>query len=289
MRFRLTTTARLALAAAGAMTGWAIPAAAHDFWIEPAAYTPAVGATVPLTLRVGENFSGTSQPYVRDWFIDFSVNSAAGRVAVTGFAGDDPAATIVLKSPGLVVIGYSSTRSFVNLEAERFNAYLRAEGLQRIEEQRRQRGESGSSGREYYSRCAKSLLRVGAGTPPGATTSLHDRPLGYALELVPQADPYLLVPGERLPLALLYRGKPLEGALVIAFTAETPTRRVELRTGRDGMVKLPLDRAGRWLVKAVHMIPMPAGDPVADWESFWASLTFEVLTPGRAAQAASRA
>jgi hypothetical protein len=79
-----------------------------------------------------------------------------------------------------------------------------------------------------------------------------------------------------LPIALWYQGKPIEGVLVIAFTADQPARRFQARTGKDGIVKLPLDRAGRWLVKAVHMIPVPATDPAADWESFWASLTFEV-------------
>jgi len=30
-----------------------------------------------------------------------------------------------------------------------------------------------------------------------------------------------------------------------------------------------------WMIKAVHMIPAPAGID-ADWSSFWASLTFEI-------------
>ena len=34
-------------------------------------------------------------------------------------------------------------------------------------------------------------------------------------------------------------------------------------------------RAGVWLVKAVHMAPAPA-ESGAEWESLWASLTFEV-------------
>jgi hypothetical protein len=29
-----------------------------------------------------------------------------------------------------------------------------------------------------------------------------------------------------------------------------------------------------WLIKAVHMIPAPAGTN-AEWQSYWASLTFE--------------
>ena len=193
-----------------------------------------------------------------------------------GFAGDDPAATLILKSPGLRLIGYHSARSFVDLEAERFNKYLRSEGLERIQALREERGAAQANGREYYSRCAKSLIGVTGPAVTPVDRSGYDQPLGYPLELLPRANPYALFPGDRLPIALWYQGKPIEGVLVIAFTADQPARRFQARTGKDGIVKLPLDRAGSWLVKAVHMIPVPATDPAADWESFWASLTFEV-------------
>ena len=55
---------------------------------------------------------------------------------------------------------------------------------------------------------------------------------------------------------------------------DTPDARVTARTDAQGRARLRLDRPGVWLVKAVHMIPAPAGAG-ADWESFWASLTFE--------------
>jgi uncharacterized GH25 family protein len=48
-----------------------------------------------------------------------------------------------------------------------------------------------------------------------------------------------------------------------------------IRTDAAGRVRVPLSRSGVWLVKAVHMIPAPAGAD-ADWESIWASLTFEL-------------
>jgi len=38
---------------------------------------------------------------------------------------------------------------------------------------------------------------------------------------------------------------------------------------------LGLPRPGVWLVKVVHMVPAPK-DTGADWESLWASLTFEI-------------
>lgn len=271
MHFSLTTRPLPAIVLACAALCPATHAIAHDFWIEPAAFRTAAGTSLAVTLRVGEDFSGTSQPFVPDWFLDFSVTSAAGRDPVKGFVGDDPAATLALKTPGLRLIGYHSTRAFVDLEAARFDKYLQAEGLESVRELRRQRGQDEVNGREYYSRCAKSLVSAGDGPGTG-----FDRVLGYPLELIPRANPYALATGKSLPLLLNYQGKPLAGVLVIAFTADQPAKRFEARTGRDGTVTLPLDRAGRWLVKAVHMIEVPDTDPAADWESFWASLTFEV-------------
>ena len=250
--------------------GWAAPGMTHDFWIEPVTFRPPINSSLPVNLRVGEDFNGTSQPYVPDWLVDFSVSTAAGRTAVAGLAGDDPAATLALTTPGLRLIGYHSNRSFVDLEAERFNKYLLSEGLERIVEIRRERGQLQANGRENYSRCAKSLVIVGNGSRRG-----FDRVLGYPLELIPQADPYSLAPNDPLTVALIFRGKPVAGALVIAFSADRPADRLKVRTGTDGRATLPLNRAGRWLVKAVHMIAVPASDPAADWESFWASLTFE--------------
>jgi hypothetical protein len=45
-----------------------------------------------------------------------------------------------------------------------------------------------------------------------------------------------------------------------------------LRAAR-GQVRLPLAAPGEWLVKAVHMVALE-GVPEADWQSYWASLTF---------------
>lgn len=275
---RQTCAALLALAALCQING----ALAHDFWIEPTAFTPASGTRLPVLIRVGEDFNGTSQPYVPHWFVDFSVSTTAGREPVQGLPGDDPAATLDVKTPGLWLIGLHSTRSFVDLEASRFDKYLQAEGLESVRELRRERGQEKSSGREYYSRCAKSLVRVGDGPGNG-----FDRVLGYPLELIPRENPYALTAGKTLPLLLNYSGKPLAGVLVIAFTADQPARRFQARTSRAGTVNLPLDWAGRWLVKAVHMIEVPDSDPAADWESFWASLTFEVVAESGAGMPAN--
>jgi uncharacterized GH25 family protein len=58
---------------------------------------------------------------------------------------------------------------------------------------------------------------------------------------------------------------------------QNPSEKLAARTDNDGRVRFQLRRGGMWLVKAVHMVPAPAGAN-AEWASFWASLTFEMRT-----------
>jgi uncharacterized GH25 family protein len=169
----------------------------------------------------------------------------------------------------LLVVGYSSHSSRVELPADRFHQYLREEGLEAVVAERLRTGKAATPGRERFSRCAKSLLQ--AGQPNAAD---RDRALGFRLELVAERNPYLLAPGSTLPLRLTYEGRPLAGALVVAIQRERPAAKVSARTGADGRVHLRLTESGVWLVKSVHMTP--AETPDADWASYWASLTFEL-------------
>jgi uncharacterized GH25 family protein len=250
-------------------------ATAHDFWIEPARFRAALDAPIDLVLRVGEDFNGTSQPYIPDWFTDYRVVGPTEQQPVAAIIGDDPAGRIMATVPGTHVVGYHSTRAFVEMAPEKFNNYLHAEGLEHIIALRTERGESEMAAREYYSRCAKSLVHIGSNSPRDEL----ETKLGYTLELLPERNPYSLRPGDALPMLLQYESAPIADILVIAFTSDAPDERWSARTGSDGRVNLRLDRPGIWLVKAVHLIPTRAGESGAEWESFWASLTFELGTP----------
>lgn len=247
---------------------------AHDFWIDPSSFRPAPGQRVLVRLRVGQKFKG--DPVPRDpsllrRFSMFAGGAAGGETPVPGVAGAEPAGFATVGAPGLNLITYVSGRSSVELDAGKFETYLADEGLETIQARRAKKGQTAASVKEVFSRYAKSFLAVGGTGGPG-----YDRVLGLTLELVPEKDPTALTPGAELPVRLLYLGKPLAGALVAAFTRDRPDARdarVTARTDAAGRARLRLDRPGVWLVKAVHMIPAPA-ETGADWESFWASLTF---------------
>lgn len=242
---------------------------AHDFWIEPSAHRVEVDTLLSVRLRVGEGYRGDPVPRKAAWIRRFVLSGPAGEEAIPGAEGADPAGRVAIRAPGLFVLGYQSRPTPLRLEARKFEAYLAEEGLEGILALRAEREESAKPGREIFSRCAKALVASG-----GARSGGHDRRLGLPLELIPETDPFESA-GPGLSVRLLFQERPLEGALVAAVSREEPGKKLAARSDRDGRVVLDLAAGRTWLVTAVHMVQAPAGTD-ADWESLWASLTFEI-------------
>jgi len=250
----------------------AAPVAAHDFWIEPASFRPAVGSKVPLRLFVGMDFAGATTVYLPDTFERYVAVGPDGEKHIPGVLGDDPAGHFVVTRPGPYIVAYRSTHFTVTFDAlAEFEQYLEKEGLERIRTLHAFGPPRGKVIRELYSRSAKALVLAGK---PAATA---DRALGLRLELIAEKNPYLAA---RVPVRLLYEGQPLEGALVVAFNKAEPLKKLKARTDKDGRVQLEFMRPGIWLVTSVHMFPASAKSG-ADWESVWASLTFERPETGK--------
>jgi uncharacterized GH25 family protein len=252
-----------------------LTASAHDFWIDPSTFRPALGSIVQLRLRVGQNHSGDPVPRNNGLIERFTAVGMSKTTDVVGRDGGDPAGLLRIDQPGITIVAYRSKPTYVELSPEKLELYFSEEGLESIKALRLQRGESAKPWREIFSRCAKSLLLTG--DQPGAG---FDRVVGMTLELVPEKNPYALVPGSKLPVRLTYEKRPVEGALVIAINEANPTQRVTARSDRNGRAALPLSFAGNWLVEAVHVVPAPPGEK-AQWESLWASLTFAVAERAR--------
>lgn len=245
-----------------------VPASAHDLWIEPTTFSPGLGETVGIQLRVGENLLGDPVPRDTTRINQFIVEDATGRKPVIGRHGDDPAGFVQVAASDLLIIGYNSKPSAIELAADKFNQYLKDEGLETITALRAKRNETNAKARELFSRCVKSLLLSGP-----ASEARGDRPLGFILELVAERNPYALRADKDLPVLLTYEHRPLANALVVAMNQQNPSEKQAARTDKDGRVRFRLQPDGMWLIKAVHMVPAAAGVD-AEWESFWASLTF---------------
>ncbi|MEM7244763.1 MAG: DUF4198 domain-containing protein [Acidobacteriota bacterium] len=245
-------------------------ASAHDFWIEPSAHRIAPADTVDLRLMIGERFQG--EPYARNpaHLRRFEAVGPSGRWSIAGRPGQEPAGRTLFDRPGAHVVGYHSHGSLIEMPADDFDAYLAEEGLDHVLLQRAEGDDDDLPVRELFSRCAKSLLTVG----PSRDDVLPGR-LGLPLELMPEKPPWRLPIGETLPLQVVHDGRPLADALVRACRAGAPDHEIEHRTDATGRIELALPLPGRWLIKCVHVRPAPP-EVDAEWESLWASLTFEI-------------
>src|SRR5262249_51906938 len=123
---------------------------AHDMWIEPTTFSPEAGKVIGIKLRVGQDLLGDPVPRDSALINQFFVVDSTGRKPVVGREGWDPAGLVVVGAPGLFVLGYQSNASRVELSAQKFNQYLKEEGLEVIAAARARRNETGAGAREMF-------------------------------------------------------------------------------------------------------------------------------------------
>lgn len=248
-------------------------ASAHEFWLTPSSFSPAKGSPVDLSLLVGEFYTGELVGVTASHAASVRLFSAANEQDITSGIPRDrmlPGLRLSLPSSGTHLLAYDSHPSEVVLSADKFHAYLHDEGLDAIILQRQANGSASKEARERFRRHAKVLLRV-----EGKTDGTFGKRTGQRLEIVPLADPFRAVAGDRLAWQITFDGKPLGSVLLKAWHKEGAQVSVmRARTDARGQVTLALPFAGPWLMNVVHMVP--GGAPGVDWESHWGSLTFEL-------------
>lgn len=146
---------------------------------------------------------------------------------------------------------------------------LQHEGLVEICAWRRKHAESTLPGRELYSKYIKLILHT------GGTDSFITKQAGHAIEFVPLVDPASVPAGGELAVALYFHGKPAPGMPVEAssFHEGKRTDRQQGKTDAQETVRIRLDVPGIWKLHSICMERL-TDRREADWESFWASLTF---------------
>jgi hypothetical protein len=267
-------------AVSAAALGWAATASAHDYWMVPnPLVAPGEQEQITVSLFVGEDFvAEAEQPFEAARIPRLlHVRTAEGAdLLPSAVEGATPMLRVRLAGSGGHLIALDRNLAKIELPAEKFEDYLHHEGLAQVTAERARRGESSKPGRERYTRCLKALVQLG-----DARDDAFAKVVGQTLELVPDSHPAFVAPGEKLPIRVLFHGAPLPKARVEAFSREgTGVRGAELTTDDRGLVEIPIDRRGVWLVRMAHMVRCE-GCPDADWESTWASYVFASAPPGR--------
>ncbi len=261
-----------ALAAAALAASLAL---AHDFWVQPSAFRVAPDTLVTLDLRVGDDFPGEAVARKEERIVSFAAfgpGPGGGDTPIIGQDGKAPAGMARFREPGLYRIAYRGKPTIITLEPDKFEAYLREEGLEHIIDERAKLGESAAPGREAYARYAKSFVLVGDVPSAG-----WEKPVGLKIEIIPDTDPFALKAGGEFRCRVLLDGKPLAG---LWLGARSPAQSAEVRGARTdarGHAGFVLPSEGWWLIHGVHMARARGAEGAeVDWESSWASLTLEV-------------
>ncbi|WP_051669552.1 DUF4198 domain-containing protein [Bryobacter aggregatus] len=247
---------------------------AHDLYIMPDRFRVTANTTLEVGFHNGDAFPASEVAPRVERLQNAELHKGAKVIPLQGLrvAGKRTVGTVAIpEGDGNLLLGVRTVPNFIQLAPKKFTAYLTEEGLPEIIAWREKNGEAKKPGRERYTKFAKSLLRS------GAADDTYRQALGFTIEIIPEANPSLLKPGAVLPIQVLLRGKPVAGLQVESAWAENGKSKVTVvgRTNAEGRIEVPLTSTGKWRLHALQM-ERCAEPAIADWESSWASLTFEV-------------
>lgn len=252
-----------------ALASLAGPLSAHEFWIAPADYTLTPDQPLVAELRVGQDFTGDTFPYLPPRFVRFDLIAGDEVLPLPGRIGDDPALNVSELPEGLLVLAYVSTPSSVTYEdADTYASYLAQEGLEFAADRNAARGIDPVGMTERFTRHAKSLVAVG-------NAAGQDRRLGLKVEIVAGVNPYVDDISDGLPVQLFRDGDVFPEALlrILMRLPDGALREVRLTTDAEGRATVPTVPGATVLANVVALYEE---EGEAQWHSHWASLTFAV-------------
>ena len=252
----------------------ALPAHAHELWIDPHTYRPAAGDPIVADLTNGENFEGNHLVYLPHLFDRFEIISGDEVAGVTGRLGDQPALNQPTSGTGLHIVVYQSRAETLNYaKFEKFESFAVHKGYPDIAARHVARGLERIRLKEVYTRYSKSLIGVGAARG-------QDRRLGLETELVALENPYTDTVADGLDVQLFFGDAPRAGAQIELFD-KAPDGTVRLtvhETDAQGRATLPVTPGHTYMVNAVALREPDQRHARhrAAWETLWANLTFAV-------------
>ena len=245
---------------------------AHEFWVAPTKYSCSVNEPNLINCYVGEDFTPTiwanrklRTKRVRHFSYDKMTN-----ITDLFVQEDSLPIEMFFKTAGNHLIAVESKPSYIEMKGSAFNDYLKEDGMLNILEYRKRNNLLKQRSKEFYQRCAKTLLQIG-----GKNDSTFKLNTGMALEIIPLNNPYDLS-NDTLSVYFEFKGKPLKKYQVRTWCKKSGKLVVKsfYTTNDSGIAKLPVNAKGEWMISLVKMeiLNQPSK---ANYESYWGSYTFQ--------------
>ncbi len=242
----------------------------HDMWLEADSFFLEAGKEVWIRAGNGTIFEKSENAVTPDRIAASKGLGPDGRVLSLGepeVRGEWLRVPFRPETPGNYWIGVATKPRPISLSAADFNGYLEHDGLPDALEERRRQGILDRDEVEEYSKYVKIFLQAG-----NQTSDNFNLPLGLHIELIPEENPYVLSPGDVLPIRAVFQGEPLAGLMLHSGCAGSAT--ASQRTDSQGRASVPLPLAGPCYVRAIHLQQIDSEE--FSYQSHWAALTFAV-------------
>lgn len=268
---------RSTLSLFASITCIALPAKAHEFWIDTVDYQVDPGEAIVADLRVGTEFEGSSQSYIPRNFRRFQFAQNGKAADVPGVLGDRPAVNFPVEDEGLLVVIHQTADQAVTWDTwDKFRNFVVHKDAEWVLDDHIAQGLEKDGVREVYTRFAKSLVAVGAGEG-------RDVISGMLTEIVAIENPYVDDMSDGFSVSVLYEGKPRPATQVEVFQ-RAPDGTIEISTIETdslGVATIPVSAGHEYMLDSVVLRRTDKlngeGKPF-QWESLWANLTFEIPT-----------
>lgn len=242
----------------------------HEMYLKSDNYHFKPEAEAILTLING-TFAESSNPISRNRMRDVSVVGAGKSQHPAASSWSDANKSSYLKfvtgKEGTYVAGVSTRPTVIEMKAEDFRNYLRLEGIPDTLASF-DKGPRPEKVRERYSKHVRAIFQVG-----DKRSSDFSEALGYPVEVILKNNPYQLKVGDDVSFQVLYQGRPVANQFINAGHIGL-LNAYQLRTDKNGIAKFKITEPAGWYISLIHMQKVNAPD--ADYESNWATVTFQV-------------
>lgn len=265
----------------------AAPALAHNLWLTPADQNPQVGQQLEVRIGFGHKFPANR--------VDEKVRP--GMIQEVSAIGPDGRKTLLIKkSDDIYTLGVKNSGAYL-ISAVMTPGYF-SQGKGGFKRGNKQQLEG-------VDKCMFFQMIANAPVFAGRATAAQDAPKAQLLQMLPLADIANLKAGDKLPVQVVFNGKPLAGAKVLATYAgfappkpatefkpdpklspkerarqkmmhrSKPQYPVNVTTDDQGKAEVTLSAKGWWLIMLGHSTPYE-DTAVCDKNMFKTTYTFEI-------------
>jgi hypothetical protein len=262
---------------------------AQELWLVPDVFALASGSSTAATARVAARGARDRAPLRPAVIADVRLLGSAGEARLGDIAPDGASLRVRYRPRrlGQYVLAVALNPRSARTTQTQFVKWLRAQAADSEAARLEREPPFAPTDSVTYRSVSYATAIIDVGSGPRA----FERATGFPIDIIPLLDPANAAAGDTLAFRLAIEGNPLSGLLVrvglvrdpsrLAPSASLPTGRdYQTRTDHDGVLRVPIPRAGVWGLSTTRVVllasPGPSGPEPGFWDVTWATHVFNV-------------